>query len=195
MNKQKALRVSIIVLCVAVVLGSIGFLYVYIDVIQTKVLTPAVKAGGTFLIQSSGFVASSRFNECEGIVIETMTDGHGTAYPIDFFLAGTSLPPNEQRTGNPVEDERNYLRSGSGIVRKGFYDHLITWTGPDPYIEDIGGCIGLKKPGSQPDFLKHITSVKESWVVLPGTPAGTYQLKVSDPNLRERILTLQVTAE
>ena len=178
-----------------VVLGGLVYAWIYIDVIRLKVLTPVVRQGDTLVIRASGFVASWRFGVCDDFSIESMTGGNGVAYPIDFYPNAVQMPPDEKSTNNPAENERNYLQNGSGIVNKELYNHLKTWTGPGPFIGDVGTCLGIWKPGPRPDFSKHITSMTKTWVVLPGTPAGTYRLTVNDPNVLSKVLTFQVSGE
>ncbi|MFH0829364.1 MAG: hypothetical protein V1907_04270 [Candidatus Kerfeldbacteria bacterium] len=178
-----------------VVIGGCIYAWYSIDVIRLKVLTPVVRPGDTLVIRASGFVASWRFSTCESISIQSMTGDNGNALPVDFYPNSVQMPPDERSTDNIAENQRNYLRNGSGIMRKDVYDHLKSWAGLETYIEDIGGCIGIGKPGPRPDFLKHLTSMTKTWIVLPGTPPGTYSLAVKDPNLLLKTLTFQVSGE
>jgi hypothetical protein len=164
-----------------VVLAGLTYVWVFVDIVFLKVTPASVQRGSTLAIKESGFVSSARFGSCEYVGLNSVTDSNNIPLTIyDGFL--------------PLDVVQS-IKNGSkpaGIISSALYQKAMASDGTQPLVDDIG-CLGIPKPGAQPDLLKHITSLENSWIVLPGTSTGVYTLRIIDVNHREQARTITVT--
>jgi len=183
-RKRKWTTISILL----VTFVGLAYVWVGVDIMFLKVNPTTIRRGETLSIREKGFVSTSRFGPCDKLIITEMTDEHGKQLPVyDNDTYYSSLPNVEQPS------MRTRLASSKGIMLDEAYQRALQWDGITPYVPDIGMCWGQRKPGAQSDFEKNIDTTEAYWTVLSSTPIGKYTLKITDPDLRTRYRTIEVT--